>query len=151
MDAGDLHKLARVLREIALDATADPGEARVSAGGLAIAEDISHHQATSVGEIAARTGLAQSLVSRTVAKMHSAGLLITSTDPADRRRTLISITPEIRAGLFRSRSRRSIEPALQSRYPDTSTEDVARVVALLEKLADLLGSDIRAPDTRDTR
>lgn len=148
MDAGNLHKLARVLREIALDATADPGEARIPAGELAIAEDISHHQATSVGEIAARTGLAQSLVSRTVAKMQSAGVLITSTDPADRRRTLISIAPEIRAGLFRRRARRSIEPALQSRYPGTSAADLARAVALLEELAALLGSDLRVPGTR---
>jgi DNA-binding MarR family transcriptional regulator len=151
VDAGDLHRLARALREVALDATADPGEARVAAGDLAVAEDISHHQPTSVGEIAARTGLAQSLVSRTVAKMQSARVLITSTDPADRRRTLISIAPETRTRMFRSRARRPVEPALRSRYPDASKEDVARAVTLLEELADVLGSVVRTSGKRRGR
>ena len=53
MDAGQLHKVARLLREVALDATADPGETPVSAGDVAIAEDIARHEKASVGEIAA--------------------------------------------------------------------------------------------------
>lgn len=67
--------------------------------------------------------------------MQSAGVLITSTDPTDRRRKLISIAPEIRPGLLHSRARHSIEPALQSRYPGASRADVARVITLLDELA----------------
>ena len=111
MDAGQLHKVARLLREVALDATADPGETPVSAGDVAIAEDITHHEKASVGEIAARTGLAQSLVSRTVAKLHDAGVVVTERDPDDGRRVLTSIAPGTRTGLFRSRARRPVEPA----------------------------------------
>lgn len=138
MDAGQLHKLARVLREIALDATADEGEAPVSAGDVAIAEDIAHHERTSVGEIASRTGLAQSLVSRTVAKMDGAGIVVSEHDPADGRRRLISIAPTVRTGLFRSRARRSVEPSLRARYSQAPDLKVARVLALLQELADLL-------------
>jgi DNA-binding MarR family transcriptional regulator len=83
----------RLLREVALDATADPGETPVSAGDVAIAEDIARHEKASVGAIAARTGLAQSLVSRTAAKLHDAGLVVTERDPGDGRRILISIAP----------------------------------------------------------
>jgi DNA-binding MarR family transcriptional regulator len=138
VDAGQLHKVARLLREVALDATADPGQTPVSAGDIAIAEDITHHEKASVGEIAARTGLAQSLVSRTVAKLHDAGVVVTERDPHDGRRILISIAPDVRTGLFRSRARRPVEPALRSRYPDYSEATIARVVALLTELADIL-------------
>lgn len=138
MDVGRLHKLARVLREIALDATADGGEAPVSAGDVAIAEDIAHHERTSVGEIASRTGLAQSLVSRTVAKMDDAGVVISERDPADGRRRLISIAPTVRTGLFRSRARRPVEPSLRARHPHASDTEVARVLGLLQELTDLL-------------
>lgn len=69
VNAGQLHQLARRLREIALAATADPGEMLVSAGDVAITEDVAHHPGASVGEIAERTALAQSLVSKTVARM----------------------------------------------------------------------------------
>ena len=138
MDAGQLHKVARLLREVALDATADPGEAPVSAGDVAIAEDIADHEKASVGEVATRTGLAQSLVSRTVAKLHDAGVVVSERDPDDGRRALISIAPGIRTGLFRSRARRPVEPALHSRYPGSTEAEIARVVALLEELADFL-------------
>jgi DNA-binding MarR family transcriptional regulator len=138
VNAGQLHKVARLLREVALDATADPGETPVSAGDVAIAEDITHHEKTSVGEIAARTGLAQSLVSRTVAKLNDAGIVITGRDPDDGRRVLVSIAPGIRTGTFRSRARRPVESALRSRYPDLSGAEIARVIALLDELADIV-------------
>lgn len=138
VNAGDLHRLARLLREVALDATAKRGEDRVSAGDLAVAEDISRHPATSVGDIAARTGLAQSLVSRTISKMQAAGVVTSSADPADRRRTLTSIAPEGRTELLCSRARRSIEPALRARFPDASPEDVAHIIRLLQEVADLI-------------
>lgn len=138
MDAGRLHQLARLLREVALDATAEPGEMPVPAGDVAIAEDIAHHEKASVGEIAARTGLAQSLVSRTVAKLRDAGVVVPERDPDDGRRVLISIAPGIRMGLFRSRARRPVEPALRGRYPESSESEIARVVALLTDLADIL-------------
>lgn len=141
MDAGQLHRVARVLREVALDATADPGETPVSAGDVAIAEDIAHHEKASVGEIAARTGLAQSLVSRTVAKFHDAGVVVAERDPDDGRRVLISIAPDTRTALFRSRARRPVEPALRLRYPDSSEAQIARVVALLTEVAGILTTE----------
>jgi DNA-binding MarR family transcriptional regulator len=154
VDAGQLHKVARLLRDVALHATADPGETPVSAGDVAIAEDIAHHDKACVGEIAARTGLAQSLVSRTVAKLHDAGVVVTERDPGDGRRVLISIAPSVRTGLFRSRAWRPVEPALRSRYPDSSETEIARVVALLQELADILtserasGASASAPERR---
>lgn len=138
MNAGELHRVARALREIATSASADPGEERVSAGDLAIVEDIAHHDATSVGQIAGRTGLAQSLVSITVASMRAAGVLTSVTDPEDRRRVLISIDPAARSQLLRARGARPVTAALRERFPKSSKRELAHMERLLEELTRLL-------------
>ena len=79
-----------------------------------------------------------------MAKLHDAGVVVTERDPDDGRRVLISIAPDIRTGLFRSRARRPVEPALRSRYPDSSEAEIARVIALLTELADILTIERRA-------
>jgi hypothetical protein len=73
-----------------------------------------------------------------VAKLHDAGVVVTERDPDDGRRVLISIAPDIRPGRLRSRAWRPVEPALRSRYPDSSEAEIARVIALLTELADIL-------------
>jgi DNA-binding MarR family transcriptional regulator len=129
-----------LLREIALVASADPGEAPVSAGVLAIVEDVSHHGPTSVGEVARRTRLAQSLVSKTVAEMRAAGIMTAESDQKDRRRVVIRLDPATRTGLFRARSARPIEPALRERLPDVSERELRQVLRALEELVDGLVS-----------
>ncbi len=138
MNAGQLHRVARRLREIAITATAQPGEQPVSAGDLAIVEDVADHDGSSIGEIARRTGLAQSLVSKTVAAMRDAGVLVTAADPADARRVLIGVDPETRAELFRSRAVRPIEPALRDHLPGASDHELAQIAELLDELGGLL-------------
>lgn len=135
MNAGELHRLARALREIATAATADPGEARVSAGHLAIAEDVAHHEETSVGEIARRTGLAQSLVSKTVAQMRDVGVFVTRQDPDDGRRVLIGIHPQTRADVFAARGARPIAAAIRAARPGASDAEIRRIEKLLDELA----------------
>jgi DNA-binding MarR family transcriptional regulator len=135
MNAGQLHRLARLLREVATAATADPGELPVSAGDLAIAEDIAHHESTSIGQIAQRTGLAQSLVSKTVAAMRDAGILVTAPDPSDGRRMLVSVDPATRADLFSSRAARPIDAAIRQARPGASDAEVRRIGELLDDLA----------------
>lgn len=138
MNAGDLHSLARLLRAIALAAATDPGEKPVRPGDLAVIEDVAHHDQASIGEIAERTGLAQSLVSKTVAALLHSGILRKAPDPADGRRALISLDPVTKAGLFRSRSARSVETAIRQCRPDISDADLLQVVELLDALASRL-------------
>jgi DNA-binding MarR family transcriptional regulator len=138
MNAGELHRLARALREIAITATANPGEPRVSAGQLAIAEDISYHPGTSVSEVAARTGLAQSFVSRTIVRMSNTGTILTEADPTDGRRSLISITPALQTDEFQSRGQRSITSAIHDAFPGLSEE---QLVVILDAL-DTLGTEL---------
>ena len=135
VNAGELHRLAHLLREIATTATADPGELPVAPGYLAVVEDIARHAGTSVSEVARRTGLAQSLVSRTVAALRESHVVVSSPDPADGRRSLISLDPTTRAGLFRARAARSIEPAVRAHRPELAEKDQLRVGKLLDDLA----------------
>lgn len=135
MDAGQLHRLARLLREIATTATADPGELPVSAGHLAIVEDIAHHEGTSIGKIAQRTGLAQSLVSKTVTTMRDARVVITTPDPTDRRRMLVTIDPATRADLFSARAGRPVDAAIRELRPGASDAEVHGIGELLDELA----------------
>lgn len=149
MNGSQLHRLARRLREVALAITSEVDEERVSAGELAIVEDVAAHPRAAVGEIAARTGLAQSLVSRTVATMREAGIFVTTPDAADRRRSLVSIPPAQMAG-FRDRAMRPLAPELARALAHRTPAERARAEALLDELAALF--DDRAPQLdRDAR
>ena len=133
--AGQLHRLARLLREVALAGTTDPGEPRPAPGLLAVTEDIARHPDTTVGEIATRTGLAQSLVSTAVAKLKAAGVVQSQPDQNDRRRVRLAITPAARAHVFAGRGGRDITTALHERFPDLPPERIAAIEALLDQLA----------------
>jgi DNA-binding MarR family transcriptional regulator len=137
VNAGELHRLARILRAAATLATANPGEGAVSSGDLAIAEDIAHHRGTSIGEIAERTGLAQSLVSTTVAKLRDAGMVEVETDPADRRRARVGVSATARK-LFAARARRPVAPAIRQALPEATNEEIARVEELLDELSGIV-------------
>ena len=140
MNASRLHWLARQLRAVALAVTANAGDERISAGELAIIEDVASHPVTSVGEIAARTRLAQSFVSRVVATLREAGVFVTAPDSVDRRRSLVSIDPATRIQLFRDRGTRPIAEELARVLPGRDPEAIARAAELLEELAAIFES-----------
>ncbi len=137
MNAGELHRLARVLRDVALASTSRPGEPVVPASLVAVIEDVADHPDSSVGEIAARTGLAQSMVSTTVVRLRDSHVLRTTPDVHDRRRTLVSLTPSIR-GTFHTRGGQPIEGALRAVLPGVEGDRLNRVLGAL----DVLGQEL---------
>ena len=138
MNAGQLHLLARVLREIAQVATANEGERPVAASTVAIVEDVTGHPQSPITEIAQRTGLAQSLVSRTVDRLQARGVLTVGRDPADGRRTLVSVDPQTRHLDFAERAERPIADAIRQVVAGLSGEQQRRIEAALQALADEL-------------
>jgi DNA-binding MarR family transcriptional regulator len=147
VNAGQLHRLARVLREIAQVATANKGERPVAASTVAIVEDVTEHPQSPITEITHRTGLAQSLVSRTVERLQALGVLTVGHDPADGRRTLVSVDPRTRHLDFADRAERPIAEAI-GQVTGASGEQQRRVEAALEVLADLLDRSPGPPLTR---
>jgi DNA-binding MarR family transcriptional regulator len=135
VNVGELFRLARLLREVAIEAARGPDEPAAAPGLVAITDDIARHDGTSVGEIAARTGLAQSLVSKTVAHLRDAGVVDVCVDASDRRRSRITITQTARSQIFATRGARTVTKALHEHFPALSAECVTRIEALLDRLA----------------
>jgi DNA-binding MarR family transcriptional regulator len=57
--------------------------------------DVIEHPGSAIGQIAERTGFPQSHVSASVDALRDGGAVTTTTDPDDRRRTLVRVAPEI--------------------------------------------------------
>ena len=128
-----------MLREIAQTATANEGERPVAASTVAIVEDVNDHPHSPITAIAQRTGLAQSLVSRTVDRLQALGVLTVGHDPADGRRTLVGVDPRARHLDFAERAERPIAGAIRQ-MAGVSGEQQRRIEAALQVLADeLLG------------
>lgn len=142
----DLYRLARVLRDIALTVTTAPGAGSVSAGTMAIVRDVHGNPAAAIGDIAERTGLAQSLVSRTVARLRDKGVLMTAHDPKDGRRTLVSVRSGASIDAFLPHDVRSIDDGIRALLPDVTDVRLARILLGLNVLADeVLGAGVDLP------
>lgn len=138
MNAAALHLLARHLRALALQSSGIEGEATPSLSELVIVEDVAHHPGTPIGEIARRVGLAQSLVSKTVAELREAAILTSQPDVTDGRRVLVSLVPETLESVLKPRGKRPIETAVAQAYPALNAAQRGRVQELLEELAALM-------------
>ena len=145
MDAGRLHKLARVLRDLAIDATSEAVEGRPNAAEVLVAMDLFEHSPTTVGEIATRTGVVQSQVSTVAAALREAGVVTREADPCDRRRTLLVVPATARKAIGTDRGRRGVEEVVQAYLGDRAQpsrqEDVKQVLELLTQLSKRLGLD----------
>ena len=137
MRAAELHRLARILREIALDATGNTGADAVNAGQLAVLEDVARHPRSTVRDITDRTGLAQSLVSRIVHAVAVEGALTVEPDADDRRKVRVELSPATRSAIL-ERASGGIDDALVTRTPDLHPERRSELTAHLEAAAALL-------------
>src|SRR5580698_1374146 len=92
MNTGELFILSRRLMKVAEDhLPTGPRAANTSTRLILI--DVAANSGTSISEIVLRTGFPQSLVSSTVARLKEIGVVDSHADPADRRRTLVTVTP----------------------------------------------------------
>jgi DNA-binding MarR family transcriptional regulator len=141
-----LFLLGRALMKIGEEAMPQPPDGTPRTGStrvvLIVLSDIVGHAGSAIGEIAERTGLPQSQVSAAVARLKEAGSVETAPDPADRRRMLVrrARTKSARVAEVRTTT---IDDALANAL---GTDDVADVVALLEKLAERLLPDTSFPN-----
>jgi len=97
--------------------------------------DVSAHPGSSIGEITARTGFPQSHVSASVARLREQGVLETSVDAADGRRTLVSLDHSFRERL-QTRAPVAIDAALAAELASPDREDLAQVINALEAVAE---------------
>jgi DNA-binding MarR family transcriptional regulator len=96
--------------------------------------DVFEHPDTAIGGIVARTGLPQSHVSTSVARLIRAGVLEKRVDPNDGRRTLVRPTGGIRERV-RQRGAVGIEAVLREALGTSDARTVRDVERELEGLA----------------
>lgn len=144
MDGLELFLLGRKLMKLGEEAIPPSGFHQIPTSVRSVLVDVFEHPGSSVSEITARTGFPQSHVSASVTRLRKAGALITTTDPGDRRRTLVSPNPEVGRGLG-SRARVPADAVLARAIGTGDPGQVAEAVAALEALARLLIPGAPAP------
>ncbi len=134
----ELYLLGRRLMKIGEDALpSDAGFHRVPASARSVLADVFAHPGSTIGEIAARTGFPQSHVSASVAKFREAGALATAPDPADRRRTLVTLAERARTHHGQPEPA-PIGPTLAAALGTDDPAVAAEAVSALETLGRLL-------------
>nr|BFE65115.1 hypothetical protein GCM10020063_096410 [Dactylosporangium thailandense] len=118
------------MRSAAKAASTPPGV------GLILA-DVSAAPDSSISQITARTGLPQSYVSESVARLRDQGVFETSADPGDGRRTLVRVSAAIPHAVSRSGAVTVDEALLAAAGTGDPAAD-RELVAALETLADRL-------------
>ena len=126
-----LGKLKRRLREQARDEDLSPSQVsalmRLDAQGP-----------MTVTALARAEGVRPQSMGATIATLEAAGLVVGTADPADRRQTLLSLTPACRRWIDEGRSARQdwLVRALQRDLSAEEQRDLARAVELLKRVAD---------------
>ncbi|MGH3301093.1 MAG: MarR family winged helix-turn-helix transcriptional regulator [Streptosporangiaceae bacterium] len=143
MDALDLIILGRQLSRIGERAMRgsdrdddEPAALQVAlpAGALIVMRDVLVHPGSSITDITARTGLPQSYVSESVNKLRVKGVAQINADPADRRRTLVSLTATHLDQVARH-SARGADDLLRMALADLADDSAHQVIAMLTDLA----------------
>jgi|HubBroStandDraft_1064217.scaffolds.fasta_scaffold137319_2 MarR family len=94
MEALDLIMLGRRLVKIGEEAMRGSKNPGMPTGASVVLRDVFANPDSSITDITARTGLPQSYVSECIAKLRDGGIVDTTVDPADRRRTLARVSAE---------------------------------------------------------
>jgi DNA-binding MarR family transcriptional regulator len=135
MDGGQLHRLGRRLIELSAAVTGEPGDLVLTPGERAVLEDAIKHPAGSVSEIHQRTGFVQSHVSTSVSRLKERGLVETTADPSDARRTRVHATEKALRAIA-CRAGRRIDDVIDSAVADPA--QARHATALLDELARIL-------------
>lgn len=144
----DLYQLGRRLAEIALEDMGADGP-DIAPGEFLVLQDLFLNGRSPVGDIAKRTGLAQSRVSTSVRALAGRKWVATTADPSDGRKTLVDLTEAIRTASKRRRAGRA-DKALNNALAEVDDTERATLVAALARLHELLVADHaprRFPDT----
>jgi DNA-binding MarR family transcriptional regulator len=147
MDALDLILIGRQLGKIGEQALRGGSSMQMTNGRALVLRDVFANPRSSVSAITSRTGLPQSYVSESIAALSEEGILQTSADPEDRRRTLAAVSPTHRRRVA-ARASTPVDDALAN---ELGKQRAALVIPLLQRLSELLASDQPGPIIADVR
>jgi DNA-binding MarR family transcriptional regulator len=135
-DADQAGEFAELFRAVYLTFHRRDGpRSQLPNASLAVLEHLALAGPLTIGEAAAHLCRAQSVVSEIVSHLERQGLLERESDPADRRRTLIWLTPAGHAALHRQREVLSTDllaDALSRMHPDQADALLGALRALVQ-------------------
>ncbi len=135
MNALDLIMLGRQLTKIGEEVLRGSAAEAMPAGPSLVLRDVFAHPDSPIGDIAGRTGLPQSYVSESVARLRDQGIVETAADPADGRRTLVRITAQ-HPRTVAAKGSAPVDGALAAALGEpTDDPEVIRLIEALSELA----------------
>ncbi len=152
MNGHELFRLGRRLMKLGVRAL-PPSEFRALPTSVRIVlVDVFEHPDGTIGQIVERTGFPQSHVSSSVARLRDLGMLVTTVDPEDRRRTLVAPSPKHRDRPALAEHEHEpvdaiVTAALVERLGPLGAQQLAEATAALELLERLLCSPVVDPST----
>jgi DNA-binding MarR family transcriptional regulator len=145
MNALDLIMLGRQLTKIGEEVLRGSAHQGMPAGPSLVLRDVFAHPDSSITDVTARTGLPQSYVSESVARLRDQGIVETSADPADGRRTLVRVTAE-HPRTVAAKGSVPVDVALAAALGNSA--DTGEIVGMLAALAERLRPESPGPIRR---
>jgi DNA-binding MarR family transcriptional regulator len=135
MNALELIVLGRQLARIGEEVLRGSAAAAMPAGPSLVLRDVFGHPDSPISQITERTGLPQSYVSESVARLRDQGMVQTAADPADGRRTLVRVAPG-HPRMVAAKGSAAVDTALAAALGEPADgAEFAAVLAGLEELA----------------
>jgi DNA-binding MarR family transcriptional regulator len=143
MNGMELFRLGRRLMKVGVSSLPPSPVQEMPVSVRMVLVDVFENPGTTIGQIVERTRFPQSHVSGAVARLRNAGVLMTETDPDDRRRTIVAPSAAHLANVERARATMpTVEPSLEAllveRFGAEGAGRVTEVTDALELLASLL-------------
>jgi DNA-binding MarR family transcriptional regulator len=134
MEALDLIVLGRQLTRIGEEAMRGSKGPALPTGPTLVLRDVLAHPGSSISEVSARAGLPQSYASESVARLREQGIVETSTDPSDGRRTLVRLSGRHMRNVAR-KGGVSVDSAMAKALGEDDPDALEAVVDTLSDLA----------------
>jgi DNA-binding MarR family transcriptional regulator len=150
VDALELIMLGRKLTKIGEEAMRAGQAPPLPAGHALVLRDVLAHPGSSITDITARTGLAQSIVSKAIARFQDQGIVEVEADLADGRRTLARVTTS-HLGEVRRKGAVPADGMLAAALGEADPAAVAEIISGLEALATQLRPAAPGPVVRQLR
>ncbi len=150
VDALDLIVLGRRLTRIGEQMLRQSTGPSVTTGPSLVLRHVVAHPDVSINDIAEGTSLPQSYVSESVGKLAGQGVLQTTVDPNDRRRTLVRASKRHLRTLAQ-RGRATVDAAVIEALGPNNTDAAQEVLAALTMLSGRLGPETPGPILRQVR
>jgi DNA-binding MarR family transcriptional regulator len=145
VNALDLIVLGRQLTKIGEEVLRGSAHQGLPTGPSLVLRDVFAHPDSSITDVTARTGLPQSYVSESVARLRDQGIVETSADPADGRRTLVRVSAE-HPRTVAAKGAAPVDAALAAALGDPADAD--EIIGILAALAGRLRPEAPGPIRR---